>query len=182
MKTSVVVGEGRLFGVSLDNGCCSAQPIEMLGYYSIPRIAVAQMDLSPQNGNGAIYTSTHQLLSDGEDDDEAFIISWEDVQIYGVVADENNGGGLNFQVLLYANGNMEMRWGEGSTGGILLASGVEDDAANVTAPVTGLPYNRTDQPGVSDEWPQNQCRLFFKKTTLDGGLFGQVTSSGDNSG
>ena len=131
-----------------NNGCCEAFPIELGGYYvSVPRIAVAQTHLNPVNGGGGVYTA---------EVDGAFVISWEGVSLI----DEPFQQGLNFQAVLYPEGNIEMRWGDGNPQSevFAIAGGLEEDGMNMIVPVTGAPFDGTG--GVSRSWPQNQCRLF----------------------
>lgn len=121
-------------------------PIEKNGRYtSIPRIAVAQGDIGP---SGSIVTA--QL-------EDSFVISWENVFHFCYPT----GQPLSFQALLFENGKVELRWGEGrhASFGMNFAAGLEDDPVDVIVPATGEPFDAFGL-GVSSQWPRNQCRAF----------------------
>lgn len=89
-----------IFPFGTVDGCCDPSPIDLGGvpHFGDPRIAVAHARLDARI-NGSIYASE---ISSG-----AFVVSWEGVPFRG----DGPENGLNFQVLLYANGKVEMRWG-----------------------------------------------------------------------
>lgn len=83
-------------------------------------------------------------------------ISWE-----GVQADDgsNDPYFMNFQAILYPNGNFELRWGEGAFASTYqILSGASDTCRNIRTGVTGDPF----QFGViaNGVYPTNQCRMF----------------------
>lgn len=119
-------------------------PIAVGGAYAVPRIAVAQADLDPES-SGEIYASTAG---------SSFVVSWEGASHW------NQENTMNFQVALFPNGAIEVRWGEGDLPpGKSIVSGVEDDGLGITTPATGAPFEAGGQTqfGV---WPSNQCRRF----------------------
>lgn len=134
----------------VDDGCCSPDPIVSFGRYEVPRIAVAHTDIGP---TGAMFAA--QV-------DSAFIISWEGVYLFN----EGNPNALDFQMVLYEHGAVELRWGDGNPIASNFAAGLEDDEAGVLAPATDAPFNSSFGPGVSSQWPANQCRAF---EVIDGG-------------
>lgn len=132
-------------GDVFDDGCCDPEPIAPAGRYEIPRIAVAHSDLG---SSGYIYTA-HV--------DDAFIISWERVTQFWEVPQIP----LDFQVLLFENGNIEMRWGEGNAAYGVFAAGLEDDPAGMVVASTGAPFDDLEPgSGIFSRWPGNQCRAF----------------------
>lgn len=141
-----VATNGVLFpGVNnVDDGCCVPEPITIFGRYLIPRISVAQTDIAP---SGRLYTAHI---------DDAFIISWEGVFEFGMTRQN----ALNFQAVLFENGNVELRWGQGNPVVGHFAAGLEDEPAGVIVPATGFPFDGSLGAGVSTRWPQNQCRVF----------------------
>jgi hypothetical protein len=125
-------------------GCCGAFPVELSGMYPIPRIAVAQVDLNPSIA-GMIFVATVG---------NAFVVSWEGVPAFSAPADSQVR--RNFQVALYSNGDIELRWGMVDNFSPI-AAGLEDNVALVAVPASGFPFGAG---GVSSEWPTNQCRRF----------------------
>lgn len=120
--------------------CCEAFPIGDLSGSRIPRIALAQQTLE-----GSAYVVT---IGD------AFVISFEGVAFY-----QQGKGDLNFQVALYADGRVELRWGEGSlTGSSSIASGLED--FDLAVPTTGGPFEAAGVATLEGGWPTNQCLMF----------------------
>lgn len=118
------------------------------------RIAVAQTHLDATTG-GSVYTA--------QVDDAYMVVSWEGVPFIG----DGPENGLNFQVVLYANGDVEMRWGEGTPKGLpsfpfRIAAGLDGILGTVFnfagTPVTGSPFDGLS--GLSDDWPLHQCRMF----------------------
>jgi hypothetical protein len=100
----VVVSNGVVYlgtDTYFSTGCCEAFPIAADDIQAVPRIAVAQGDWNPAL-TGAIYTA---MVG------EAFVISWEGVPEYAGISELP----FNFQVALYANGVIELRWGEGAS-------------------------------------------------------------------
>jgi hypothetical protein len=101
--------------------CCESFPIGELSSSRIPRIALAQQELE-----GTAYYAT---IGD------TFVISFENARFFAQV----EGSDLNFQVALYADGRVELRWGEGSiTDSGSIASGLED--FDLAVPATGAPF------------------------------------------
>ena len=140
-----VSSNGQINIDSTDTGsnCCSADPVEVGGAYTNPRIAVAQEDLDPGDA-GEVYTL---------DTGTSFIVEYNTVFWPNV-------GTVNAQVEMFPNGNVELRWGSGDTAGTnSIAAGVEDDTRSVPAatPATGSPFTAG---GVTDTFPTGQCRLF----------------------
>lgn len=132
--------------VPYDQTYFDPQPLESWGQHSIARIAAAQSDIGP---SGSIITA--------QIGDDAFIISWENVFQFC----ETSENAVNFQALLFKNGNVELRWGEGNPVYSAFAAGLEDDAAGVIVPATGGPFDSSiGGAGVSSQWPVNQCRSF----------------------
>jgi hypothetical protein len=147
--TQVLVdSNGVIFpgGDQSDGGSYQLHPVELGGSYSAPRIAVWQQDLNP-SASGKIYSATV---------DGVFVISWEGVPHINAVDDI----GLNFQVALHAGGNIEIRWGDGNPNEDVGTAGIEDDAAGVTVPATGFPFDNETNGGVAASFPSNQCRSF----------------------
>lgn len=62
--------------------------------------------------------------------------------------------------MLFENGNVELRWGEGNPALGRFAAGLEDDSAGVVAPASFPPFNGVYGTGISSLWPRNQCRVF----------------------
>lgn len=142
-------GEINLNG-STSSNCCSADPVEIGGSITYPRIALAQEDLDPGNTTASnIYAL---------DTGTSFIIE------YNIVPFFPNNGEVNTQVELYPNGELEIRWGTGDTVGNTIAAGVEDDTRLVPAatPVTGAPFASN---GTTSTFPTNQCRRFTPQTS-----------------
>jgi hypothetical protein len=120
--------------------CCTAFPIGELSPSGIPRIALAQHNLKGQ----AYYASVG----------DAFIISFEEV---GFASFENELN-LFFQVALYADGRVELRWGSGFFRlHQSVAAGLED--LDLTVPATGWPFESAGVTALGS-WPTGQCRLF----------------------
>lgn len=128
-----------------DGGCCVPIPIQIFGRHSIARIATAQADFG--SSFGLIYTAQVE---------NAFVISWEGVVLFN----EGPQNAVNFQVSLFENGNVELRWGEGNSLDGRFAAGLEDDPVGVLVPATGPPFDGSSGAGISSQWPRNQCRLF----------------------
>ena len=123
--------------------------VELGGIYSIPRIAVWQQDLDPRIA-GNIYVANMDGVS---------VISWEGVPQYGRLPEN----GVNFQVALHPDGNIEMRWDDGNPPTDFYArgaSGIEDDAAGVVVPTSRFPFGNETNGGVAASFPSNQCRTF----------------------
>lgn len=121
--------------------CCEAFPIGELSPSGIARIALAQHNLKGQ----AYYASVG----------DAFIISFEGVG-FANFQDELN---LFFQVALYADGRVELRWGSGFFRlHQSVAAGLEDE--DLAVPVTGWPFESAGVTAIGGNWPTGQCRLF----------------------
>jgi len=133
-------------GITKKAGGCSANPVELgNGYQEDKRIAVAQEWLDASSGS--IYVKAVG---------NAFVVSWEDVH-------HSKGParyGLNFQAVLFRDGRVELRWGEGNPpSDRSVAAGIEEDEASVAVPASGGPF---DDGGVTapGTWPTGQCRAF----------------------
>lgn len=131
--------------------CCGSYPVGQYEESGVVRIAIAQEDLIFLEPASAYITTVG----------DAFVISFEGAEFYSYQSITQN---LNFQVALYASGNVEMRWGDSSIDSLVtIAAGLEDGP--LATPATGAPF---DDFGVTEgaSWPTNQCRMF--ETTPDG--------------
>ena len=116
-------------------------------------------DLDASNG-GDIET----LISSRPD---SLMVSWEDVQFYSEMTYGNTGssGNVNVQAELFANGAVNICYGEGGIGVNTFAAGIEGGGVNdpywdrdaVAYPVLGLPFNSV---GITSQWPTNTCYCF----------------------
>mmetsp|Transcript_21952 Transcript_21952/g.33315 ORF Transcript_21952/g.33315 Transcript_21952/m.33315 type:complete len:1276 (+) Transcript_21952:81-3908(+) len=103
----------------------------------------------PQAITGSLFFLTSESSS---------IISWEDMR-------PNDGSNdpyfVNFQIVLYASGEFELRWGEGAyADAYQMLSGAQDTCSE------GLRIGATGDPFqfgfIGDgKWPTDQCRLFM---------------------
>mmetsp|Transcript_21059 Transcript_21059/g.31797 ORF Transcript_21059/g.31797 Transcript_21059/m.31797 type:complete len:346 (+) Transcript_21059:1008-2045(+) len=99
---------------------------------------------------------------------DSFIISWE-----GAIPLEGDEGNhvVNFQTVLYATGQIEFRWGDGTfpvTHRVL--STVANTCAQKYANPSGDPFSVLYGPMIFPEfgeWPGNQCRLFQPDEEFD---------------
>jgi hypothetical protein len=137
-------------------GCCSDDD----DYYSSPsaccdelgaassiqtgsapsRIAVAQnYRLAPDRG-GSVYT--RHVTSPAE----AFIISWEDVDVAG--GRFSSVSTVNAQAALYPNGTVELRWGFYDATRSSIAAGIVDSSVTprVALPATVAPFGSNGAP------------------------------------
>lgn len=106
------------------------------------RVAFTQTDLSPLL-SGAVFA-----LATGS----SFVVSFEGVAFY---SSYYASAVVNAQVELFENGDIEIRWGPGGTGGNSIAAGVQ--GGDVYAPVE-VP-NFVD--GVTSTWPAFQTVHFM---------------------
>ena len=67
---------------------------------------------------------------------------------------------MNAQVELFADGEIELRWGTGFMAGQSMAAGVQSDSEEVYAPVTTA-GGATFSNGVTSSWPGNDGVAFF---------------------
>jgi len=94
---------------------------------------------------------------------EEFVVSWENILPF---ADSNDI--VNFQITLFPNGNLELRWGQGRTLPEGMFGVMRYDSTII--PVSGFPF---DKFGTAGEWPLNTCRGFIP----DGDGYGQLIPS-----
>jgi hypothetical protein len=131
------------------SNCCNADPI---GAYGKPRIAVAQEDLHPGTG-GDIST----LVKTGPD---SIMVSWENVRFY------YDRGSVNAQAELFANGAVNICYGEGNTAGNSFAAGIEGGGRNDpywSGDAVAIPLpddEHFNSNGITSSWPTNKCYCF----------------------
>jgi hypothetical protein len=130
-----------------------AQPI---GDYGRPRIAVAQADLYPEAGDGIFVKSGRRSI----------MVSWENVPFF------INGGEVNAQAELFANGAVNICYGEGNIpDGESFAAGIEgggDLVPYFKGDAVAIPLSDDDYfdatTGIADYiWPMNKCYCFAPK-------------------
>lgn len=147
--TTMMVGQSGRIRMGNDSKSCFSAAI------------IAARSFTIQHGkdfSGPIYTL---YMND------SFVISWEGVIPLG--GSEGNHV-VNFQVVLYANGKIEFRWGDGTypvTHRPLatIANTCTQTYANPSGYPFVVPYGPVMFPEYG-EWPENQCRLFEPNKTL----------------
>lgn len=155
-----------------DSGCCDPVPVsaDFADTNVAERIAVAQSDLDP-SVSGSIWYLVKPA---------SVIISYEGVRFFSSTSaaddiyydytddtyyddenadDEPTGPGIiNAQVELFADGAIEIRYGEGDMAGNEMASGVQSLSQGIY-----LPFERRGDftDGVTASWPTNQGARFL---------------------
>jgi hypothetical protein len=132
-----------------DNNCCWVDPI---GAYGKPRIAVAQEDLNPRT-SGEIATLVKRGVG-------SIVVSWENVSFY------YDQGNVNAQAELFANGAVNICYGEGNMGGQRFSAGIEGGGGSdpywngdaVVLPLSDDEHFNSD--GITSSWPTNKCYSF----------------------
>lgn len=160
--------------------CCSALPITSFTEtqrksYQPRRISLIQEDINPLE-TGEVYTL---------DTGSSFIVSFEDVNFYPNSSDIR----VNAQLELWPNGDVELRWGDGS----LTASGVQEKIAagledhlvlscdgegTVAVPAPNAAF---DSNGIAwTAYPSNECVRFSAEPACF--ELPECTNSGSGSG
>jgi hypothetical protein len=149
-----------------NSNCCSADAVEVGGSYTQPRIAIAQEDLFPVVGPGAIWAL---------DTGSSYIIDFANIGFFAFRGD------VNAQTELFPNGTVEIRWGVMS--GDNIAAGVEDDtrAPASATPASGAPFGAGGiAPSSSLPSLNGQCRRFTVNTPPMADCVESVNPSGEN--
>ena len=124
----------------------SADPLELnsdslIPYEHVPRISVAQ------TGDATVvYSTTTGVMF--RDTGSSVIFSWESMVVNGVE--------VKFQVELYDDGNIEMRW-SGDSASLTVSAGIEDMTMGVVYPLSISGFSAT---GVGP-YPTGLCRRFY---------------------
>jgi hypothetical protein len=148
-----VIPLGRIFGISSngqinirgtrENGCCSAIPVN--GSYSGgARIAFVQEDLNPNTGGNVLLKRTNSSIT----------VSFQDIRWY------INDWGVNAQVTIFPDGQVNLCYGTGNTAGNSFAAGLEDKALGLAYAVSD-PSSGFNVDGVTNQWPANKCFCFL---------------------
>lgn len=106
---------------------------------------------------GTVYTAY-------DAEEESFLISWEDVS----TADfEESSYSMNFQIVLFSDGRIEMRWGEGIYPSLYeLIAIVATPCLGEFYPIDVEPFVNKVGPAMATDqgfWPSNQCAIFSPK-------------------
>mmetsp|Transcript_30306 Transcript_30306/g.46268 ORF Transcript_30306/g.46268 Transcript_30306/m.46268 type:complete len:1197 (+) Transcript_30306:126-3716(+) len=127
------------------------------------RVIIAAQFLKDEMKAKVSYTGG-SLFTAYDDKERSFTVSWENVS-FGAPSNYN----WNFQIVLFADGRIEVRWGDGIYPSIYqLLSLVAVPCQNHFFPMNAEPF-LTSKPSKSNRlteygiWPSNQCALFSPK-------------------
>jgi hypothetical protein len=130
---------------------------DAIGSVGYPRIAVVQTDLLPRV-RGDIVTLTRVTL-------DSFLFSWENVAFSRDRISGDGVGNVNAQAELFANGAVNICYGQGDIAGKRFAAGIEGGVNDPYWTEGAVQYPLPDDQffssdGITVIWPTNTCYCF----------------------